>query len=286
MAYNYDVEQYKVQTPAADLDKKTLNKIAWRSMFLQASFNYERFHASGWLWGILPGLEKIHEDKDDLAASMTHNMEFVNVMPFLVTFLMGIVLKMEQKKTDIPTIRSVKVAIMGPLAGIGDSMIWLTLVPITAAICANMSLNGSYMGPILFFVILFAIQMALRFGLLYWSYNVGDKAVDLLTKHGSLITYAAAILGAIIIGALTANFGDINFGIVIANGESPIDIQAILDNIVPCLLPLLLTLFCYWLITKKKFTTIKCLFLILAIALIGAAFGIWAGSYTPLVQWF
>ena len=46
---------YKNTTPAANLDKKTLNKMVWRSCNLQASFNYERMQAAGWLWGILPG---------------------------------------------------------------------------------------------------------------------------------------------------------------------------------------------------------------------------------------
>ena len=45
---------YKDLTPAAALDKKTLNKMVWRSCQLQASFNYERMQAAGWLWGILP----------------------------------------------------------------------------------------------------------------------------------------------------------------------------------------------------------------------------------------
>ena len=63
-----NMTSYTNLTPAADLDKKTLNKMVWRSMNLQASFNYERMQAAGWLWGILPGLEKIHTNKEDLAA--------------------------------------------------------------------------------------------------------------------------------------------------------------------------------------------------------------------------
>ena len=92
---------YNNLTPAADLDQKTLNKMAWRSCFLQASFNYERMQAAGWLYSILPGLEKIHTDKDDLATSMTHNMEFFNIHPFLVTFAMGICLSLEQIRLNL-----------------------------------------------------------------------------------------------------------------------------------------------------------------------------------------
>ena len=98
MAYNIP-ERYQDLTPAPKLDKKTLNKMVWMSCFLQASFNYERMQAAGWLWGILPGLQKIHTNKEDLKASMAHNLDFLNTHPFLVTFVMGIVLSLEQNKS-------------------------------------------------------------------------------------------------------------------------------------------------------------------------------------------
>ena len=82
---------YNNLTPAQPLDKATLNKMVLRSLNLQASFNYERMQAAGWLYCILPGLEKIHADnKEDLELSMEHNLEFFNTHPFLVTFVMGI----------------------------------------------------------------------------------------------------------------------------------------------------------------------------------------------------
>ena len=165
---------YKNLTPAQPLDKKTLNKMVWRSLNLQASFNYERMQAAGWLYCILPGLEKIHTDKEDLSASMQHNLEFFNTHPFLVTFVMGIVLSLEQQKADINMIRSVRVAAMGPLGGIGDALFWFTLVPITAGITANMAINGSIAGPILFLLIFNIVQMALRFFLMNWSYELGS----------------------------------------------------------------------------------------------------------------
>lgn len=91
-------DNYSNQTPAPQLDKKTLNKMVWRSVYLQASFNYERMQAGGWLYSILPGLEKIHTDKKDLSASMAHNLEFFNTHPFLVNFVMGIVLSLSKIK--------------------------------------------------------------------------------------------------------------------------------------------------------------------------------------------
>ena len=138
---------YNNLTPAQPLDKATLNKMVFRSLNLQASFNYERMQAAGWLYCILPGLEKIHSDnKEDLKLSMEHNLEFFNTHPFLVTFVMGIILSLEQQKADIETIRAVRVAAMGPLGGIGDAIFWFTLVPITAGDRKSTRLNSSHSG--------------------------------------------------------------------------------------------------------------------------------------------
>lgn len=211
---------YKNLTPAADLDQATLNKMAWRSCFLQGSFNYERMQAAGWLYSILPGLEKIHTDKDDLATSMTHNMEFFNIHPFLVTFAMGICLSLEQKKADIPTIRAVRVSLMGPLGGIGDALFWMTLVPILAGITSQMAIAGNVAGPIIFLVVFNIIQFAIRFGLMNWSYKMGTQAIDALMDNMQAFTRAASILGVFVVGCLTVTMGGTQIALTIPNGTT------------------------------------------------------------------
>ena len=273
MAFNQT--SYTNLTPAAALDKKTLNKMVWRSLNLQGSFNYERMQANGWLYGILPGLLAIHgEDTDDLKLSMAHNLEFFNTHPFLVTFVMGIVLSLEQQKADINTIRAVRVAAMGPLGGIGDAIFWFTLVPIAAGICSNMAIAGSVMGPILFLLIFNAVQFAVRFFLMHWSYNLGTKAIELLTANAKEFTRAASLLGVFIVGALTSNYGGTTLSLVIPNGESPIVVQSILDGVLPKMIPLGLTLGLFFLMKKKGWTPVKCIALLLAIGLLGALVGL------------
>ena len=286
---------YKDLTPAPKVDKKTLNKMVWMSTMLQAAFNYERMQSAGWLWAMLPGLQKIHTNKDDLAASMTHNMDFLNTHPFAVTFVMGMVLSMEQQKMDIQTIRSVRISTAAPLGGIGDALFWYTLIPITAGMTANMAIDGNMMGPILYFIIAFGAEMALRYGLMYWSYNLGTKAVSMMTAHAKEFTHAASLLGVFVVGALISNYGGgTHLGISIPNGQTVaedgktmvdvfINIQEYLDKILPCLIPLLFTLMCYFLIKKKNWTPTKCIGLFLVIGIVGAIFGIWGGDYTPLV---
>ena len=296
MAYNIP-EKYQDLTPAPQLDKKTLNKMVWLSCFLQASFNYERMQACGWLWGMLPGLQKIHTNKEDLKASMAHNLDFLNTHPFLVTFVMGIVLSLEQNKADTATIRSVRISAAGPLGGIGDALFWLTLVPITAGLTANMAMEGQIIGAVLFLIIFNAVQFAVRFGLMYWSYGLGTKAVTLLTSSAKEFTRAASILGIFVVGGLIANYGGTSLRIVV--GDPAINIQGLLDGVLPKLIPLLITLGIYVLI-KKGWTPVKCIILILVVGILGCAFGIWTGDskamdadgntipggYTQLVEWY
>ncbi|MBQ9058065.1 MAG: PTS system mannose/fructose/sorbose family transporter subunit IID [Atopobiaceae bacterium] len=350
MASN-DQTLYRNLDTAPDIDQKTLNKMAWRSCFLQASFNYERMQAAGWLYSMLPGLEKVHTDEDDLATSMAHNLEFFNIHPFLVTFAMGLVLSMEQKKIDIPTIRAVRVSLMGPLGGIGDALFWMTLVPITAGICSNMAISGSVFGPILFLIIFNVVQFSLRFGLMNWSYRMGMDALDSLMDHMKAFTRAASILGVFVVGCLTVAMGGTQINAVIPNGttaayvahtavvsndevkdfevimtdesgttlsgmfdadgeplsgtdaagnaatasaidlgngmsevtymetvESPvtINIANILDSICPKLVPLSIVMLLYYLFSKKSFTPMGGIILILLLGILGAGpFGLW-----------
>ena len=297
MAYNIP-ERYQDLTPAPKLDKKTLNKMVRMSCFLQASFNYERMQACGWLWGILPGLKKIHTNKEDLKASMAHNLDFLNTHPFLVTFVMGIVLSLEQNKVDTATIRSVRISAAGPLGGIGDALFWLTLVPIVGGITANLALEqASILGAVIFLVVFNVVQFAIRYFLMHWSYNLGTSAVGMLTSNAKEFTRAASILGIFTVGALIANYGSTSLRIAIA--DPAINVQSLLDGIMPKLIPLLITCGLYALI-KKGWTPIKCIVLILVCGIAGTALGIWTGNsqaidengaginggYNPLIQWY
>ena len=212
--------QYEDLTPAPNVDQKTLNRMALRSYWLQSSFNYETMQSGGWLFAMIPGLEKVHTNKNDLAASMYHNLDFINTHPFLVTFVMGIVLSLEQNKVDTQTIRAVRISAASPLGGIGDALFWLTLVPITAGITSNMAIDGSIAAPIIFLVIFNIAQAACRFGLMNWSYKVGTSAIDALTANMQAFTRAASILGVFVVGALTVTMGATQINLTIPNGTT------------------------------------------------------------------
>ncbi|WP_392564387.1 PTS system mannose/fructose/sorbose family transporter subunit IID [Orbus wheelerorum] len=267
-------DSYASKDEAMALTKGDINKMAVRSLLLQASFNYERMQAGGWLYTLMPALRKIHNNKSDLKNSMHMHMEFINVHPFDVTFLSGLVLAMERGKENISTIRAVKVALMGPLGGIGDALFWLTLLPICAGIGASLALEGSLFGPIIFLLMFNSVHFAIRFGLAHYGYNAGTSALPLLKANTKRISHAASIVGMTVIGALVASYVRLSTPLEITAGQAHIALQTqVLDKLMPNLLPLGFTLLVYALM-KRNFSPVKLIGLTVVFGVIGKLIGL------------
>ncbi|MDO5039484.1 PTS system mannose/fructose/sorbose family transporter subunit IID [Clostridium sp.] len=256
------------------ITNKDLNKMVWRSLFLQASFNYERMQACGWLYGLLPGLKKIHTNKKDLSDSMKDHMEFFNTHPFLVTFIMGLVIAMEENKEDRNTIRAIKVATMGPLGGIGDALFWLTALPICVGVGASLASQGNIAGPIVFLLLFNALHFFLRFFLMKYGYNTGVKAISNLKEQTKKISHAASIVGLTVVGGLIASMVNLKTTFVATVGQAEVKIQeGVLDAVMPNLLPLLYTFLMYKLL-KKGMSPIMLIGATVVIGILGKAIGI------------
>ena len=269
-----DCDAYDDQTLGEALTPKDVNKMAWRSLALQASFNYERMQAAGWLYGLNPALRKIHKNDTDMSRSMQLHMEFFNTHPFLVSFIMGVVLAMERSKERLSVIRAIKVAMMGPLGGIGDALFWLTLLPICAALGVSLAMEGSVMGPILFLLLFNAVHFGLRFGLAHYGYNAGSKAITALKEHTQKFSHAATIVGLTVVGGLIASFVRLQLTAVVEVGKASINLQEdLFDPIMPKLLPLLFTMVVFSFI-RKGTSPLKIIGGIVAMGVTGAYFGI------------
>lgn len=236
------------------LTKKDLRKLAFRSVFLQASFNYERMQAAGWTCAILPFLKKIHNnDKEKVSQSMKDHLEFINTNPTFVGFLMGLVLSLEENSEDRSLIKGLKVALFGPLAGIGDALLWFTLLPIVAGISASFASEGSILGPILFFTVYLGIFISR----IIWTsagYNLGVKAINVLKENSKAISKAATTLGVTVIGGLIASYVHITLLPSIAiSADHSISLQTdFVDKILPNILPMGYTLLMFYFLKKKN----------------------------------
>lgn len=260
---------YEDQHLGAELTRQDINRFAWRSLLLQASFNYERMQASGWLYGLLPALQKIHTNPKDLSRAMKGHMGFFNTHPFLVTFVMGIVLAMERSKQNVNSIQSTKIAVGAPLGGIGDAMFWLTLLPICGGIGADLALQGSIMGAVVFFLLFNVVHFGLRFGLAHYAYRMGVAAIPLIKANTRKVGHAASIVGMTVIGALVATYVRLGTTLEITAGDAVVKLQAdVLDKLMPAFLPLLYTLAMYALI-RRGWSPLRLIVITVVLGIVG-----------------
>ena len=115
-------------TTSNKLTKKELNQVFWRSFGMEWDWNYERQMNMAYCYCMLPVIKKLYSNKEDQIAAMQRHLEFFNTTPQLSTLILGISAAMEESNAndsnfDTESINSVKVSLMGPLAGIGDSII-------------------------------------------------------------------------------------------------------------------------------------------------------------------
>lgn len=258
------------------ITKKDITKLGFSSSFLQASFNYERMQGGGFLVSQLPLLKKIYKDDNEgLSAAMSDNLEFINTHPNLVGFLMGLLISLEENNEERSIIKGLKVALFGPLAGIGDAIFWFTILPIVAGICSSFAMDGNIIGPIIFFSVYFAIFI-LRIAWTHLGYNLGVKAIDKIKYNSAIIGKSATILGVTVIGGLIASYININILTSIKVNESKtVLLQAdFFDKIFPNILPLGYTFLMYYLLKNKKVSPVVLILITFMLAIVFSFFGV------------
>lgn len=256
------------------IGKKEFWSIFLRSLTLEYSWNYERQQHMGYCFAMLPAIRKIYEKKEEQIAAAKRHMEFFNTTPYLSTAVLGISAAMEESNEksedfDTSSINNVKVALMGPLAGIGDSMFWGTLRVIATGIGTSLALQGNILGPILFWLIYNVPAFTVRYFCLKFGYNFGTSFLNKVEESGLMpkLTYGAAILGLMVIGAMIPSMVSIHIAGSLGSGEAAVAIQDILDGIMPNMLPFAMTVGIYALIQKK----VKVSWILLILTLLGIA---------------
>ena len=243
-------------------DKKMINSICWRSLNAHCSRvgGQARQMAIGFLWQIMPALNRYYKDQPEKKKeALYRHVQFCNVSNAIYPFLAGLVASMEKENSEVDdfdtsSIVAIKAALMGPLAGIGDSLLFSVVRVIAAGIGISFALQGSILGPILFFLIYNGCTMALRFSLGYIGFISGSSFITNMYQNGTLkiLTKCAGILGLIMVGAMTASTVKFTtaISIPIPGGEA-VALQSSLDTLFLGLVPLLLTFGCKKLLDKN-----------------------------------
>ena len=177
----------------------------------------------------------------DLTTALKENIEFFNTNIHFLPFITSLHLVMLENKTPSNEIRNIKMALMGPLAGIGDSLAQFCLAPLFATIGASLAQDGLIMGPILFFVAMNVILLAMKLLTGMWGYKLGTNIIATLSTKMEQISNIASMIGVTVISGLAVNFVKISTPIqYVANmpgdQQKVVAIQEMIDAIAPKLL--------------------------------------------------
>ncbi|BCJ30861.1 PTS system mannose/fructose/sorbose family transporter subunit IID [Actinocatenispora sera] len=248
--------------PASEPDtaetRREIRRLTFRGLLVQAGFNYERYQNLGFWWMMRPLLDKLYPGKAERAAAYQRHLVYFNTHPWLIGPIAGVTAVMERQRAnraeniDDETISSVKIGLMAPLAGIGDSLVFGTLRPILGAVCAAMAVTGNVAGALIFFFGLLAIQFGIRFWTTSAGYHTGVRFFDRISPETiDRIRRGATMVGLAVAGGLVATLLKVQTPWTYTNGHQKIKLQDQLDAVLPAMLPLAVTLLVFVLLRRR-----------------------------------
>ena len=245
-------------------------------------FSQEHMQTFGYLTSMLPIVEELYKDKAEQKEAMQTYTAFFNTEPQLGALVVGITAGLEEARAngdavDGETINGMRAGLMGPIAGIGDSLVVGTLIPVLLGIALGLSKGGNPIGA-LFYILVWNVLIygGMRFAY-FKGYELGDKAVEFLVgPKGQALRKAISVIGGMVIGAVAATWVSVTTSLELKNadGEAFLKLQEKIDGVYPGLLTAGFITLCWWLMAKKKVSPNLVMLLLVVIALIGVALGI------------
>jgi mannose/fructose/sorbose-specific phosphotransferase system IID component len=262
----------------SEISNKVLNKMFWRSLMFGASWNYERMQNLGFLYTIIPALNKIYgNDKQELSTAMQRHLEFFNTNQSAQPFILGVTTALEEKEKNAgaDTINGLKIGLMGPLSGLGDSLIWLTLVPICFSLGASYGKDGNFLGVAIALTLVNIINLSIKYFGLKFGYSRGSEFFRKAKESGNMdrITNAAIALGLVLVGGLIAQMVAVNFAWTFKQGGLTVSVQKMINDLIPGFIPMGVTLLLYRFIHKGK-NPVMLIFTTMILAVLLTALGV------------
>jgi mannose/fructose/N-acetylgalactosamine-specific phosphotransferase system component IID len=285
------IERVAERTPAERpaIPKQVLNRSFWRYFWsFQISWNYERMQALGFCWAIIPVLRYLHEDDRSFAEAMQRHLSFFNTSPIIGgPFILGSTIAMEESSTA-SSADGIKVAMMGPLAGIGDALTFVVYNSIIFILASQWAQEGLIIGPIFAAVMVLVPYYLVR----RWQFNFGYRQGKNLVQHlasGALQRFneGLVVLGLIVLGGFIPSIVKIVTTLhyasrPVAGGKAvaPVTVQSQIDQVLPFLLPVLLTALIYFLLKRFRLNPIWAIVILFAIGLALGGLG-WFAKALP-----
>ncbi|WP_249961605.1 PTS system mannose/fructose/sorbose family transporter subunit IID [Histophilus somni] len=241
------------------VNKGPLKKVFIRSQLNQFSHNYERMQSLGLSYAMAPAIDEIYAGRplEEQQNAVNRHLEYFNTHPSAIPLIAGITIAMEEKTSEDEkdSVRGIKAGLMGPFAGLGDSLLNLTWYPIAGSIGASLSLaTGSLVGPLVMFLMINLLYWPIK----YYGFTLGyQKGIEMLESDGGMdifdrVSNFANVLGVTVVGALIPGVVKVKTGIEFAAGEGAISLQESLDKVMPALLSVIVVYLCYLFLKKTN----------------------------------
>lgn len=241
-------------------DKKLMRQMYWRSFTLYSAVTPSKQGASGVSYAMQPFLDQFYQDPEARRQAMVRQMSYFNTNVAMYPFILGVTASMEKENATKPdfnveSINAVKTSLMGPMAGIGDSVFWGVLRTIAAGIAVSLAQSGNILAPFIFLLLFNVPVQWLRWKGGQLGYTLGSEYISSMYENGLIntLTKAAGIVGLTMIGAMTSQMVklDIKWNMMM-NGKVIMKTQEMLNQIFVGLIPLLITLISFYLLKKKN----------------------------------
>ena len=263
--------------------KKDLMKawLRWTTA-VEVPVSFDRMQALAFGYSMNPVMRKIYKDKpEELKEAMKRHTSMFNTNCDWGSIIHGITISLEEQRAlghedeiSPEMIQSLKLGLMGPLAGIGDSVDQGIVATIPLAIFVPMAQAGSVIAAFIPAIIYVAWSYIWSWTLFKKGYTLGKNSVLEILHSGAIkkVIDIASIVGLFMIGCLSASYVKVTTILEFASGAADgatTTVQSILDGILPNLLPFCVVMGMYLYITKRgpKFIHLMVYTMVIAIAL-------------------
>ncbi|MEQ6359714.1 PTS system mannose/fructose/sorbose family transporter subunit IID [Thermoanaerobacter thermohydrosulfuricus] len=263
--------------------KKLSSKTLFRSWLTWFFFNGssqsgERMQGIAFAHSMMPIIKELYHKEEDIKNALKRHLVLFNVEPQIGSVIHGVTAALEEQKAngadiDDDTINTVKVALMGPLSGIGDTLIPGTLIPILLAIAIGLTNTLGLVGPLFYVVVYPTLTFIYSWYLYKFGYKTGIAGIENIISSGKIhsLTDSLSVLGLLVMGALSATYVNISTPLKYTSGKMVLSLQEILDKIMPGILPLLIIGIVWYLLSIRKKSPLWVMGFLFIFALIGTA---------------
>ena len=262
-----------------ELTNKDVDKAFFRWWWLaEISYNYETMQGHSFCAAMMPALRKLWPDDEDFKAALKRESVYFNTEAMWGSPCFALALSMEQEYANAPkgsvtyeqmasSINGIKTALMGPLAGIGDTMDWATIQVLFLSLGMSIAMEGNWIGCLMAIPCVI-VTFLIGYFFCRSTFSIGKSFVSNILSSGlmSKLMLAASIIANFMMGSLANS----TISLALASESA----QEVVDSILPGLLPLAGVALVYYCIAIKKIKVSHVTYGIIVVCLVLALVGI------------